>query len=416
MAGLRRSATATFLALALAVSAAPALAERDWAGIAEAAKAEQRAAEAASAATSRSAEGAQQPILVWVDPQRPTFNLQIARVLVPSSRARLLAAAGATDGVEPESNPLFAASGDVLRITEEDFAAPSRAPEGVSEPSPATRQPGSTGTPELDLDDDLENIDEVDAEDLEDFEDEALSGPVDERDPLEAINRPIFEANVFLDRWILRPVTRIYIETVPEPGRVGLSNALQNLRTPVILLNDFFQGEMSRAGATFGRFFINSLLGLGGVIDVADAMGLPGHQEDFGQTLGSYGIGGSPYLVLPLMGPTTPRDAIGKIADVAIDPLTYLTPDSLSEIETGVGLVNDRASIINETDTLEETSLDFYAAVRSFYYQNRDFEIANGRTEATSPVSADEPVLEETNYDELEGEDFESLEEDLDLL
>ena len=253
------------------------------------------------------------------------------------------------------------------------------------------------------VDPEFEDIEDSDA----DFEDD----PVSDIDPLESINRPIFEANLFLDRWILRPVTRVYIETVPAPGRRGVSNFLDNLRTPVILFNDLLQGEFSRAGATFGRFFINSFFGLAGLVDTADALGLPGHSEDFGQTLGSYGMGGKPYLMLPLFGPSNPRDAIGKVGDIVFDPLTYLTPDALSEVETGIKMVSDRSKVIKETDSLESTSIDYYAAVRSFYYQNRDFEISNGRAKTPSPVVLEDQGL----YDDLEDEELEGLEEDLQL-
>jgi len=233
---------------------------------------------------------------------------------------------------------------------------------------------------------DLLGAEEISDEDLESLYEDVEVEEVE--DPLEPINRPIFEANLFLDRWLMRPVTRIYIETVPEPGRDGLSNVLENFETPVTLINDFLQGEMSRAGATFGRFFINSVFGLAGIFDVADALGLPGHEEDFGQTLGSYGVGDYPYLVLPLLGPSSPRDGIGIAVDNVIDPLAYLTPDALTEVHTGSTVLSNRAEIIDETDSLEATSLDFYAAVRSFYVQNRDYEIANGRGKEKPKVGA----------------------------
>ena len=413
MTGARRSGAFCGTVLATLLLTASAQAERKWDKLGEQPR---NVSEAIAPKHVRPQASVGPPI----DPARPTFSLLGARSLLMGRHAAFLAAAGVADSEPLTRDALFAASGDVERMTEENFVDPDVDLGGAAgtaplpEPAPAIEvapQPESVPAAADPLD--LE-LDEEFSEDFgEDFEEESVSGS-GQQDPLEAINRPIFAANLFLDRWLLRPVTRVYIETVPEPGRDGLSNALQNLRTPVILLNDFFQGEMSRAGATFGRFFINSLLGLGGMIDVADALGLPGHEEDFGQTLGSYGVGGEPYLVLPLLGPTNPRDAAGKVADVIIDPLTYLTPESLSEIETGVGLVNDRASIIQETDTLEATSLDYYAAVRSFYYQNRNFEIANGRGEAQGVPGAN-GGLEQPLSEELDGEDFDVLEEDLKL-
>ena len=223
-----------------------------------------------------------------------------------------------------------------------------------------------------------------DEEDLMAVEDdEGLSDLLDENqqegidDPLEGFNRPVFEVNLFLDRWLLRPVTRIYRETIPEPGRDGIANAIDNVNSPVTFVNDILQGEMSRAGTTLGRFFINSFFGLAGFFDTAAAMGLPGHEEDFGQTLGTYGIGDNPFIMLPVIGPTNPRDMVGKAADIAADPQTWVLPADLARIKTGVELVSDRDQILDETDALEATSVDYYAAVRSLYVQNRRFEISN---------------------------------------
>lgn len=314
--------------------------------------------------------------LVVRDPARPTFDLRGARHLLLAQLP-----SGEDDGGVPDFRPL----GETRTLA-----------------APSDPDPEDTDSEELDPDD-------------LDFGMEDLESGIEDNgdiDPLESINRPIFDANIFLDRWLLRPVTRVYIETVPEPGRKGVSNFLRNLRTPVILANDLLQGEMSRAGATFGRFFVNTFFGLAGLIDTADALGLPGHEEDFGQTLGSYGIGDKPYLMLPLIGPSNPRDVVGRIGDIFMDPLTYLTPDELSEIETGINVVNDRAQVINDTDALEATSIDYYAAVRSFYFQNRRFEVSNGREPAPG---AQELQSQDELYDDLEGAELDALDEELQL-
>ena len=253
-------------------------------------------------------------------------------------------------------------------------------------PVDAFEDPAELDDVELDdagLDDDEFEDLGLDDEDFSDF----LPGAETETtisDPLEDINRPIFEMNLALDRYVFRPVTRMYME-IPAPARGGISNALDNLESPVIMFNDLLQGEFARAGATFGRFFLNSVFGVGGLIDVADNMGLPRHEEDFGQTLASYGVGPGPYVVLPFLGPSSARDALGFAFDTAIDPTNVLIPAAASGTATGVGLVDARSRTIDDTETLEETSLDLYAAVRSLYSQNREFEIENRRVSDSVP-------------------------------
>jgi len=226
--------------------------------------------------------------------------------------------------------------------------------------------------------------DAVSGEEEEDLDDFLADTPVETGpdDPFEDLNRPIFNVNITLDRWIMRPITRMYMEA-PRPARDGVSNMLDNLDNPIIFVNDLLQGEMSRAGATFGRFFINSIFGIAGFFDVADAMGLPGHDEDFGQTLASYGVPAGPYLMLPLFGPSNLRDVTGRIVDTGINPATDVSssfiPEGMSTTRSLVNAVDARSKTINDTEALEETSLDLYAAVRSFYHQNREFEILNGR-------------------------------------
>ena len=142
-------------------------------------------------------------------------------------------------------------------------------------------------------------------------------------DPLEPINRGIFAFNRAIDEMFLKPAARLYIAIVPEGGRVAVTNVVNNLKSPVILVNDLLQGDLDRAQTTIARFTVNTILGFGGIADVATDLGAPRHSEDFGQTAATYGVGSGPYLMLPFLGPSNVRDALGKVVDRFLDPLEY---------------------------------------------------------------------------------------------
>jgi phospholipid-binding lipoprotein MlaA len=210
----------------------------------------------------------------------------------------------------------------------------------------------------------------------------------DQSDPLEPLNRGIFQVNRVIDGLIVEPAARIYRMATPQFFRNGVNNFLANLRTPVVLVNDLLQGDFKRAELTLGRFMFNTIMGLGGVIDVGGRLGMPErHSEDFGQTLAVYGVGSGPYLVLPLFGPSSGRDAFGRVVDLAFDPLTVLgaagvgvviDPSTEGIIRTGAEGLTLRERNLEEVDELERSSIDLYAAVRTFYWQLRDNEIRNG--------------------------------------
>ncbi len=201
------------------------------------------------------------------------------------------------------------------------------------------------------------------------------------KDPLEDINRAIFEFNEFLQTILLRPLAEVYKFILPDFLEEGVHNILRNLRTPVILANDILQFEGERALQTVERFVINSTIGVAGFMDVAEDMGIPGHNEDFGQTLGSWGVGEGFYLVLPLLGPSNPRDAIGKLADIYLDPLYQWSDntdrDEINYSRTGVSGVDTYSRVMDDLKKLKETSIDYYAAVRSITRQRRKAEIRN---------------------------------------
>jgi phospholipid-binding lipoprotein MlaA len=208
-------------------------------------------------------------------------------------------------------------------------------------------------------------------------------------DPLEGINRPVFAFNDFLDRNVLEPVARGYRDVVPGPVRKGVRNFLNNLRSPVILFNDAVQGEGKLAGDTFARMWLNTILGVGGIMDVGTQSGIPFHDADFGQTLGVWGVGGDPYLVLPIFGPSSPRDTVGLVADSLADPANGLAAANdvgwVVYIRDAVSGIDTREQYIDPIERIRSTSLDYYAAIRSLYRQRRAAEILHEQPPENAP-------------------------------
>lgn len=210
------------------------------------------------------------------------------------------------------------------------------------------------------------------------------------RDPLESVNRAIFGFNDFLQRLLIRPMAELYVLMLPELVRDSIRNVLANIRAPVVLVNDILQGEGTRALETTQRFVINTTVGIGGIIDVADKMGIKGHNEDFGQTLAVWGVGEGFYLVLPILGPSNPRDGISKVADFYLDPVSQWADNTdreeITYTRTLLGGIDSFSRIMNELDKLKETSIDYYAAVRSITRQRRNAEIRNGKPADGAPL------------------------------
>lgn len=203
-------------------------------------------------------------------------------------------------------------------------------------------------------------------------------------DPLEPMNRYFFEVNYAMDQLFFRPIAGMYRTGVPEPVRDAIRNVLRNLRAPLIFIHDLAQGEPHRAGVTLQRFALNSTIGLGGLIDVADELlGLQYHDEDAGQTLAVWGAGESFYLMLPFYGPSNPRDAGGIIIDSFIDPVSILFriygPSYGPMARSVLTALDARSRAIDALDEVERTSIDFYATLRSLYRQRRIDEINNGQ-------------------------------------
>jgi phospholipid-binding lipoprotein MlaA len=200
-------------------------------------------------------------------------------------------------------------------------------------------------------------------------------------DPLEPVNRAVFAFNSGVDTHVLAPVASFYKDTVPDEARQAVHNFSSNLGEPVTLVNDTLQGDLSQAKRSFYRFGINSTVGVAGLIDVAQNIeGIGPHTDDFGRTLGHYGVGSGPYLVLPLLGASSVRDAAGSAVDYFIDPLSYVTFSGKQAVRlsvSAVSAVDRRARNANTVDMLRSESADFYAAVRSSYFQHRASQIGS---------------------------------------
>jgi phospholipid-binding lipoprotein MlaA len=212
-----------------------------------------------------------------------------------------------------------------------------------------------------------------------------------QNDPYEPTNRKVFEFNQGLDKNVALPVAKFYNHVVPEPVRDSVHNVLTNLGKPVVFGNDVLQGEGERGLETFGRFAVNSTFGLGGFFDVATRWGMPDHSEDFGQTLGVWGSGEGSYLVMPLLGPAPPRDLAGYVADQFMDPLNYVRFDgywTFTYVRAGMGVLDLRARHVDDLESIERSSVDYYATQRSLYRQYRNSEIRNG-----APDNSDLPDL-----------------------
>lgn len=190
-------------------------------------------------------------------------------------------------------------------------------------------------------------------------------------DPLEDVNRGVFAFNDMLDRFFLRPIAWGYGKVLPERAKTAVRHFFRNLGSPARFANDALQGTADDAGTTLARFLINSTVGVGGLFEVAEDWGLPYKPSDFGTTLHTYGVNAGPYLVVPFLGPTTARDGVGLIVDSALNPLTWLVDATTIGAALGGRIVSTREQLIEPIDEMRKSSLDFYATLRSAYYQDR---------------------------------------------
>jgi phospholipid-binding lipoprotein MlaA len=221
-------------------------------------------------------------------------------------------------------------------------------------------------------------------------------------DPLEGFNRTVFKFNDTVDQYAVKPVAKGYVFITPQPVRDSVTNFFSNIGDVYIAANNLLQLKIADGVEDIMRIVINTIFGVGGLFDVATLAKLPKHDNDFGLTLGHYGVPAGPYLVLPLFGPSTVRDGVGMVGNYFINPLTYVKPDSVSWALYGVNLINTRANLLGASDVLEGAALDKYSFVRNAYLQRRRYLLtAGGSGSANLPdYGAEAPLPKYDDTDE----------------
>jgi len=210
---------------------------------------------------------------------------------------------------------------------------------------------------------------------------------VEQNDPFEPLNRQVFALNHGLDDRVALPAATFYKSVTPPALREHLHYFLTNLHLPVTFANDVLQGHFERSREAVGRFAVNSTVGLAGVFDVATGWGMPYHEEDFGQTMGFYGVGEGPYLILPLAGPASPRDIAGSVVDGYLNPLSYVKWRHKNYYYSWplrlLSLVDSRSESVDALREIQRSSIDLYATTRSLYRQSRNAAIRNGEPDVS---------------------------------
>lgn len=199
-----------------------------------------------------------------------------------------------------------------------------------------------------------------------------------DKDPLEGFNRAMFGAFRVIDRFVYRPAAIAYKTVLPKPVRSGIRNVLVNLSEPIVFLNDLLQFKFKRAGKTLGRFVINTVVGVGGIFDVAKRHGLPHHGNGLGNTFAYYGIGPGPYIFLPILGPTTLRDLLGGAGDGLVLPQAVGTPFDRTDYQIGTGAASGLDQRVEQDESLRALmrgAVDPYATLRSAYLQDRAAQV-----------------------------------------
>lgn len=219
----------------------------------------------------------------------------------------------------------------------------------------------------------------------------ATTGGPEDRDPAEGLNRAFYQVNEGLDK-VLKPVAQVYADITPQPVRSSITNFFDNASSLDTILNNFLQGKGQDGFASFGRFLVNTTFGLGGLFDPATKMGLKRRTEDLGQTLGHYGAGEGAYLVLPLFGPTSVRDAPGIGVGAVLSPWFWFSGTVLWPV-SAVNAINTRANLLEATRVRDEAALDPYVFTREAWRQRREFDVYDGNP---PPSGLDDFMLEDS--------------------
>jgi phospholipid-binding lipoprotein MlaA len=208
------------------------------------------------------------------------------------------------------------------------------------------------------------------------------------QDPWESWNRGVYRVNDTVDRAVTKPLAQTYVKVVPQPVRTGISNFFSNLDTPTVLINDALQGKFLASGNDLGRFLLNSTLGIGGLFDPATRVGLDRNENDFGQTLGVWGVHPGPFVELPILGPSDVRDAPAKVVDLYTNPRQYIDNSYVYYGLWGINLLNTRAGLLPLDETLKDV-YDPYAVIRDAFLQRRAYKISGGKTDEEPLIDPD---------------------------
>lgn len=209
-------------------------------------------------------------------------------------------------------------------------------------------------------------------------------------DPLEGANRTIFKFNDAVDRAFFKPIAQGYSWVLPQAVRDRVTSVFDNVGDTYTMANDYLQGKIADGTEDLMRVVMNTFFGVGGLFDVASQAGLPKHNQDFGLTLAHYGVPSGPYLVIPLLGPSTLRDSSDIVVTYFADPISYIKPDWASVTLFGVRLINTRANLLGASDLLSDAALDKYSFVRNAYLQRRQYLSTGESSAAALPVYDDD--------------------------